>query len=85
MRISFIICGAGIGLAVAGLTFAVTFAASGLAPVIGPSVFLFGVGLGLIVGGIFRTLRHIQAQINEIKKPREVTQNAECALRTHPL
>jgi hypothetical protein len=63
MRIGFIICGVGIGVAVGGL-----------APVIDtPFVVVFAVGLGLIVGGLFATLRQIEAQINKVKRPAKET------------
>ena len=58
MRIGLIICGAGLGVTVGAL-----------APVLAvPFTVILAVGLGIIIGGVFGTLRHIQREIKEAKE-----------------
>ena len=56
MKINLVICSAGLGCAVGAL-----------APTVDvPFVVMFAIGLGIIVGGIFRALGEIQGQLKRM-------------------
>jgi len=56
MRNNFIISTVGLGVAIGAL-----------APVVGfPTVVLFAVGLGMVIGGVFRALNQVQYRLKQM-------------------
>ena len=59
LKINLVICSAGLGCAVGAL-----------APTVDvPFVVMFAIGLGIVVGGIFRALSQIQSQLKHMTPP----------------